>query len=155
MSMHLFATPVECRQCGTQVTDPTLDKCPECGALLKERRTPGRLAGVEQRYGEVRFLVGTLRFLGVAFLLVGGLVLMFMLGETGPLNIFALVVGTIGLSVAMFVVASLFAIAVDIEENTRAMFRVQQQLMEGGARRKRPTPKRPPEPDPAPTPEED
>ncbi len=47
MSLHLFSTPVQCTRCGTVVDDPTVDKCPKCGNLLKERRTPRRLAGVK------------------------------------------------------------------------------------------------------------
>src|SRR5690606_34083026 len=50
MSLHLFPTPVECQNCGTVVEDASAERCPRCGELLKERRTPARLAGVERRY---------------------------------------------------------------------------------------------------------
>src|SRR5215210_3997378 len=83
MAMHLFSTPVQCTRCGTVVDDPTVDRCPKCGNLLKERRTPSRIAGVERRYGQLRFLVG-----------------------------------------------ALIEVALDIEENTRAAFRLQQRVLE-------------------------
>jgi hypothetical protein len=130
MSMHLFATPVECRECGATVTDPTVDRCPDCGALLKERRTPGRLAGVEQRYGQLRFLIGTIRFLGVVVLLVGALVLLFTAGEVTALTLVGLAMGVMVGAVALFAVAAFFTIALDIEENTRAAFRMQQLIHE-------------------------
>jgi type IV secretory pathway VirB2 component (pilin) len=131
MSMHLFATPIECTQCGTVVDDPTIDRCPTCGALLKERRTPGRLAGVERKYSNIRFLLGFLRFLAVIMLLVGGLAVLFG-DETVPWSM-RLVAGlaTVLLSAGLLVVAALFEVALDIEENTRAAFRIQQMHLEG------------------------
>lgn len=129
MAIHLFSTPIECTNCGTVVDDPTVDKCPNCGALLKERRTPGRLAGVERRYGQIRFLMGFLRFLGIATLLLGVLVFLFS-EESVPWS--ARIAGLLGglvLAVVMLVGAGIFDVALDIEENTRAAFRVQQQVL--------------------------
>lgn len=131
MSMHLFATPVECTQCGTVVDDPTIDKCPTCGALLKERRTPARLAGVERKYGNIRFLLGFLRFLAIITLLVGGLVVLFG-DDSVPWTMRLLSgLGALLISAGLLVVAALFEVALDVEENTRAAFRVQQMLLEG------------------------
>jgi predicted RNA-binding Zn-ribbon protein involved in translation (DUF1610 family) len=132
MSLHLFATPVECTHCGTVVDDPKLDRCPKCGALLMERRTPGRLAGVERRYGHLRFLLGFLRFLGVITVLVGLLVFFSAMGgdrSSYAQSLMALL-GTIVAAVVMFSVAAFFELAIDLEENTRAAFRVQQQILE-------------------------
>lgn len=130
MAMHLFSTPVECTHCGTVVDDPTVDKCPTCGELLKERRHPGRLAGVERRYGNLRFLLGFLRFLGVIILLVG--ILLFIFGdETVPWTIrLTSGLAAVVIAVSMFVIAAFFDVALDIEENTRATFRIQQLLLE-------------------------
>lgn len=131
MAMHLFATPVECNNCGTIVDDPTVDKCPNCQSLLKERRTPGRLAGVERKYGNIRILTGFLRFLGVITLLIGILLFVFS-DERVPLMLRVLSgLGAIVIAVVMFVIASLFEVALDIEENTRATFRMQQMIQEG------------------------
>ena len=124
--MHLFSTPVECRECGATVDDPTVDRCPECGALLKERRTPSRLAGVEQRYGHLRFLIGFLRFLGISLVVVGGLVLLFAAGEVTAITLVGLAFGVLIGAAALFAVAAFFTLAIDIEENTRATFRMQQ-----------------------------
>jgi uncharacterized paraquat-inducible protein A len=132
MAIHLFSTPVECTNCGTVVDDPKVDRCPNCGALLKERRRPSRLAGVEKRYGNLRFLLGALRFLGVIIALVGVLAFVFTLGdETLPfLNRLLILLGTILLAFAIFTVVALFDVALDIEENTRASFRIQQLILE-------------------------
>ena len=132
MSLHLFATPVECTQCGTVVDDPKLDRCPNCGALLKERRTPRRLAGVEKRYGNVRFLVGFLRFLAVITLLVGVLSFMFGLGYESQSSIGGVLVlmGSVLAATILYAVSAFFEVALDVEENTRAAFRVQQMLLE-------------------------
>lgn len=126
--MHLFSTPVECTHCGTVVDDPKLDRCPKCEALLKERRTPARLAGVERKYGNIRFLLGVLRFLGVATALVGVLLFIFG-GEDGTTlsGRILLLLGSLVAAVAIWVGAGFFDIAMDIEENTRATFRVMQQ----------------------------
>ncbi|MBA2245884.1 MAG: hypothetical protein H0W11_13075 [Gemmatimonadetes bacterium] len=132
MAMHLFSTPVECNQCGTVVTDPKVDHCPNCNALLKERRTPGRLAGVERRYGNLRFLLGFLRFMGVITAVVGILLFLFGIGdETIPWSVNLLILlGSVVAAVAIFAVAALFDVAMDLEENTRAAFRMQQLLLD-------------------------
>ena len=130
MSMHLFSTPVECTQCGTVVDDPRQDRCPTCQALLRERRTPSRIAGVEKRYGGVRFLVGFLRFLGITTLLVGGLIFAFGIGEMSPREAALTLLLAVLSGVGMFAVAAFFEVLLDMEENTRASFRVQQTLLE-------------------------
>ena len=132
MALHLFSTPVECTQCGTVVSDPTVDHCPSCNALLRERRTPGRLAGVERRYGNVRFLLGFLRFLGVITFLIGVLIFFFGAENAGtpwPIRLLILT-GTIVAAVAIFAAAAWFDIALDVEENTRSSFRLQQLILE-------------------------
>lgn len=132
MSMHLFSTPVQCTNCGTMVDDPRVDHCPNCQALLRERRTPARLAGVEQRYGGLRFLMGFLRFLGIATLLVGGLMFAYGIGgedmsvQAGVLTL----LGTVLTAVVMFAVAAFFEVTLDMEENSRSSFRVQQMMLE-------------------------
>ena len=131
MAMHLFATPVECTNCGTIVDDPTVDKCPNCHSLLKERRTPARLAGVERKYGNIRLLTGFLRFLGIITLLIGVLLFVFSGGEVPIMVRLLSGLGAVGIAVVMFVIASLFEVALDIEENTRATFRMQQMIQEG------------------------
>lgn len=133
--MHLFATPTECTHCGTVVDDPTVDKCPSCGSLLKERRTPGRLAGVERKYGNIRFLLGFLRFLAIIALLVGALVFLFSDDSVDWTVRLITALGTVGFSAALLVVAALFEVALDIEENTRATFKVQQLLLQGVERK--------------------
>jgi predicted RNA-binding Zn-ribbon protein involved in translation (DUF1610 family) len=132
MSLHLFSTPVQCTRCGTVVDDPTVDKCPTCGNLLKERRAPRRLAGVETRYGSLRTLLGVLRFLGVMVLLLGGLVFFSTLGEDGlsGTNGAIVFVSAIVVAVALFALAGLFVLMMDIEENTRSSFRMQQRMLE-------------------------
>jgi predicted RNA-binding Zn-ribbon protein involved in translation (DUF1610 family) len=138
MAMHLFSTPVQCTHCGTVVDDPMVDKCPNCGNLLKERRTPSRLAGVERRYGQLRLLLGLLRFLGVITVAVG--LLLFAFGdESTPWSVrLVSLLGAILLAVGLFVVAALIDVALDIEENTRSTFRLQQLVLEsmqaGGTR---------------------
>lgn len=130
--MHLFSTPIECTQCGTVVDDPTVDKCPNCGNILTERRTPSRIAGVERRYGQIRFLLGIMRFFGVITAVVG--VLLFIFGEdsvTWPVRLMLMLGGAL-LAIILFVVAALFEVALDIEENTRATFKLQQLELEGG-----------------------
>jgi hypothetical protein len=132
MSLHLFSTPVQCTQCGTVVNDPTLDRCPKCGALLKERRAPRRLAGVEERYASTRILLNAIRFLAVIVLLVGGLMFFGTLGEGGfsPTQSTLILLGSIVVTVSLFAAAALFGLAIDIEENTRSSFRLQQLLLE-------------------------
>lgn len=128
MAMHLFSTPTECTHCGTVVEDPTADRCPSCNELLKERRAPRRIAGVEKRYGGLRVVLGLLRFLGVITAVVSVLVFFFGLGDDdltlpGRLLIsLAMLVGAAGI----FAAAAFFDVALDIEENTRSAFRMQQ-----------------------------
>jgi len=130
--MHLFSTPTECTQCGTVVDDPTTDKCPNCGSLLRERRTPSRLAGVERRYGNVRLIVRMLRFTGIAIALVGLLIFVFGLGEAEFFwgNALLVLAGSIFAAIAIFAVTAVFIVAIDIEENTRSTFRLQQLVLE-------------------------
>jgi len=130
MAFHLFPTPTECKNCGTVVDDPTTDHCPNCGKLLKERRTPSRLAGVERKYENLRLLLGFVRFMGIITGLVG--ILIFLFAEEGfPLTgriltmLGALLVGT-----SLFVVAAMIEIVADVEENTRASFRIQSSILE-------------------------
>lgn len=126
--MHLFSTPTECTNCGTVVEDPTLDRCPSCSELLKERRTPRRLAGVEKRYGGLRVVLGLLRFLGVITAVVSVLVFFFGLGDD-DLTLPGRLLITLGMLVTaagIFAIAAFFEVALDIEENTRAAFRMQQ-----------------------------
>ena len=132
MALHLFAKPVQCTQCGTVVDDPTVDRCPKCGALLRERRAPRRLAGVEARYGSLRVLLGIIRFLGVIVLIVGGLIFFATLGEDGLSGTQStlILVGSVVVAVAMFAAAAFFDLAIDIEENTRSSFRLQQLILE-------------------------
>ncbi|HYW14266.1 MAG TPA: phage holin family protein [Longimicrobium sp.] len=132
MSLHLFSTPVQCTRCGTVVDDPTVDKCPTCGNLLKERRAPRRLAGVETRYSGLRTLLGVLRFLGVLVLMLGGLVFFSTLGDDGLSGTqgAAMFVGSIVVAVLMFAAAGAFVLMMDIEENTRSSFRMQQRMLE-------------------------
>src|SRR3954447_15577729 len=122
MSLHLFATPVQCTHCGTVVDDPKLDRCPKCGSLRMERRTPGRLAGVERRYGHLRFLLGFLRFLGVITVMVGALVFFSGMGSdrSSYVQSTMALLGSIVAAVVMFSVAAFFELAIDLEENTRA-----------------------------------
>lgn len=130
MAIHLFSTPVECTHCGTVVDDPTVDKCPQCGSLLRERRTPSRLAGVERRYGNLRFLLGLVRFLGIVTLLVGVLVLLFSDDSVAwTIRLLSPLIAAL-LACGLFVIAALFDVALDVEENTRATFRMQQLVLE-------------------------
>jgi len=132
MSLHLFSTPVQCTHCGTTVEDPTVERCPNCHALLKERRAPRRLAGVEQRYGSFRMLLSVMRFLAVIVLLIGGLVFFSGLGDSrasAQANT-ALLVGAVVITVVLFAAAGLFELLIDMEENTRSSFRLQQMILE-------------------------
>jgi hypothetical protein len=128
MAIHLFSTPVECTQCGTVVDDPTADKCPNCGALLKERRTPSRIAGVPRRYGQLRFLLGTLRFLAVVVIAVG--LLAFIFGDDTVMTRLGSLLAAALVTVGLFVIAAFIEIMLDVEENTRASFRLQQLMLE-------------------------
>jgi hypothetical protein len=120
---------VQCTHCGTVVDDPTVDKCPKCGNLLKERRTPSRLAGVERRYGQLRVLLGLLRFLGVITVASGVLLFMFSDDQEVVQRVLTLL-GAVLVAAGLFVVAALIDVALDIEENTRSTFRIQQLILE-------------------------
>ena len=132
MSLHLFSTPIQCPRCGTVVDDPTVDKCPTCGTLLKERRTPRRIAGVETRYSGLRLLLNALRFIGVMVLLLGGLVFFSTLGDDGLSGTEGgmVFVGSILVAAALFSLAGLFVLMMDVEENTRSSFRMQARILE-------------------------
>lgn len=130
MSWHLFSTPVQCPRCGATVDDPQASRCPQCGALLRERRTPARLAGVERRYGGLRVLIGLFRLLGGTVIVVGLLMFLFGLGQAPrPVQI-GVLLGALINGVALLAAASVIHVVLDIEENTRASFRVQQRLLE-------------------------
>jgi predicted RNA-binding Zn-ribbon protein involved in translation (DUF1610 family) len=136
MALHLFPTPVECKNCGSVVDDPSVDHCPKCGKLLTERRTPSRLAGVERKYENLRLLLGFVRFMGIITGLVG--ILIFLFAEEGlPLvgriltMLAALLIGT-----ALFVVAALIEIVADLEENSRASFRIHASVLDELRRRR-------------------
>ena len=131
MSLHLFATPVQCTQCGTTVEDPSVERCPKCGARLKERRAPRRLAGVEQRYGSLRVLLGIMRFLGVIVFAIGALVFFSSLGSrTTASQSGILFMGGILIAVVFLAAAGLFELLIDVEENTRSSFKLQQMILE-------------------------
>ncbi|MQA89573.1 MAG: hypothetical protein GEU90_04995 [Gemmatimonas sp.] len=130
MSLHLFPTPVECKSCGTIVDDPAADHCPSCGKLLMERRTPSRLAGVERKYENLRLLLGFVRFLGIATALVGILLFVFADDTFSLVERVLTIVGSLLIGTSLFVVAALIEIVVDLEENSRASFGMQQALLE-------------------------
>ncbi|HEV7591381.1 MAG TPA: hypothetical protein VGO40_24925 [Longimicrobium sp.] len=132
MSLHLFSTPVQCTQCGTTVEDPSVQSCPKCGARLKERRAPRRLAGVEQRYSSLRVLLGIMRFLGVIVFAIGALIFFSSLGtsRTSASQSGALFVGAILIAVVFLAAAGLFELLIDVEENTRSSFKLQQMILE-------------------------
>jgi predicted RNA-binding Zn-ribbon protein involved in translation (DUF1610 family) len=132
MAMHLLSTPTQCTHCGTVVEDPTVDRCPDCGDLLRERRAPRRIAGVQKRYGGLRFLLGFLRFLGVVSALVGLLVLVFSVAddELTAVGRILVTLGSLIVGVGVFAVAALFDVLLDVEENTRSSFRMQQLMLE-------------------------
>ena len=130
MALHLFPTPVECKNCGEVVDDPSLDHCPNCGKLLMERRTPSRLAGVERKYENLRLLLGFVRFLGVITGLVGILIFIFA-DEAIPLVARLLtLLATLLIGTGLFVVAQMIEMIADLEENSRASFRMQQAIHE-------------------------
>lgn len=132
MALHLFSTPVQCTQCGTVVDDPVQDRCPGCGSILKERRAPRRLAGVEERYRTLRILLAALRFLGLMVLLIGGMAFFGSLGDPNANALWgiSILLGSFVLAVALFAMAAFFDMAMDLEENTRATFRLQQMILE-------------------------
>jgi hypothetical protein len=138
MPLHLFPTPVECKNCGAVVHDLSVDHCPKCGKLLMERRTPSRLAGVERKYENFRLLLGFVRFLGVIVALVGILAFLFA-DETLPVTARLLTaLGALLIGASLFVVAALIQIVADLEENSRAGFRVLQSILEELRARQRP-----------------
>jgi len=144
MALHLFSTPVQCTHCNTVVDDPTLERCPSCGNLLKERRAPRRLAGLEEKYGSIRLLLGVLRFLAVIILVIGGVAFFGGLGGDaqaggGIAGLGILMASVLG-AVAMFSIAAFFELTMDVEENTRASFRLQQQILDELQEARRPTP---------------
>ena len=130
MPMHLFSTPVQCTQCGTVVDDPMVDKCPQCGNLLKERRTPSRVAGVPRRYGQLRFMIGLLRLLGGITIVLAILLFLFSDDATVWTTRLLILVGGIVLAAGLVVLAAVIDVAIDVEENTRSAFRVQQLILE-------------------------
>jgi predicted RNA-binding Zn-ribbon protein involved in translation (DUF1610 family) len=132
MSLHLFSTPVQCTQCGTTVEDPSVQRCPNCGTRLKERRAPRRLAGVEQRYGSLRVLLGIMRFLGVIVFAIGALIFFSSLGDSrsSASQTGGLFVGSILVAVVFLAAAGLFELLIDVEENTRSSFKLQQMILE-------------------------
>jgi len=132
MSLHLFSTPVQCTHCNTVVDDPTLERCPNCGNLLKERRAPRRLAGLEERYGSIRILLGVLRFLAVIILVVGGIAFFGAIGNgrAGGMEGLSILFTSLLSAVGMFSLAAFFELTMDVEENTRASFRLQQQILD-------------------------
>ncbi|HEX8361833.1 MAG TPA: hypothetical protein VF613_17070 [Longimicrobium sp.] len=142
MALHLFSTPVQCTHCGTVVDDPTLERCPNCGNLLKERRAPRRLAGLEERYGSIRVLLAVLRFLAVIILVIGGVAFFGALGDDsgGGMAGLAFLLSAVLGAVAMFSIAAFFELTMDVEENTRASFRLQQQILEEMTESRRGTP---------------
>lgn len=130
MSLHLFPVPVECQRCGTVVDDPATDRCPECGELLKERRMPSRLAGVERKYANLRILLGFVRFLGAITAIIG--VLLFLFAEDGfPFTARLItMLASILIGTGLFVVGTMIEILADIEENSRASFRMLQSILQ-------------------------
>ena len=128
MALHLFSTPTECKNCGTIVDDPSTDQCPKCGKLLKERRAPGRLAGVERKYENLRVLLAFVRFMGVITALVGMLVFLFADDSFSLIGRMLTMLASLLIGTSLFVVGMLIEIIADVEENTRASFRVQQAI---------------------------
>jgi len=152
MSLHLFSTPVQCTQCGTTVEDPSVERCPNCGSRLKERRAPRRLAGVEQRYGSLRVLLGIMRFIGVIVFAIGALIFFSSLGtsRTSAQQSGALFVGGVLVAVVFLAAAGLFELLIDVEENTRSSFKLQQMILEELAEGRAPAPAAEPAAAPAP-----
>jgi len=141
MSLHLFATPVQCTQCGTTVEDPSVQRCPNCGARLKERRAPRRLAGVEQRYGSLRVLLAIMRFLGLVVFAIGALVFFSSLGSRATASQSGILfMGAVLIAVVFLAAAGLFELLIDVEENTRSSFKLQQMILEELAEGRTPAP---------------
>lgn len=140
MALHLFPTPVECKNCGEVVDDPSVDHCPNCGKLLMERRTPSRLAGVERKYENLRLLLGFVRFMGVITALVGILLFLFADAALPLVSRLLLLLATVLIGTGLFVVAALIEIIADLEENSRASFRIQQAMQESLQGRRDPPP---------------
>lgn len=130
MALHLFPTPVECKKCGAIVDDPTADHCPSCGELLMERRTPSRLAGVERKYENFRLLLAFLRFVGLITILVGILFFFFAEGALSlPWRLMAMTTSIL-FGVVFMLVSATIGIVADLEENSRATFRVLQSILD-------------------------
>src|SRR5262249_50780740 len=85
-----------------------------------------------QRYGSFRVLLGVMRFLGVIVLLIGALVFFSGLGDSraSASQSTALLVGAVVIAVVLFAAAGLFELLIDVEENTRSSFRLQQLILE-------------------------
>lgn len=132
MAMHLFSTPQQCAECGTLVSDPTVDRCPNCGNLIRERRTPGRLAGVEQRYSGTRVILSILRFTAIAAGLTGILAALLGGNDAGltPVGRLLTALGAVLIAMVVLALAALFTVVLDVEENTRAAFGMQRRLLE-------------------------
>jgi predicted RNA-binding Zn-ribbon protein involved in translation (DUF1610 family) len=128
MPFHFFPTPVECKNCGAVVDDPSTQHCPKCGKLLMERRTPSRLAGVERKYENLRVLLAFVRFMGIATALFGALMFLFFDDSIDLFVRLSILFGGMLLGTCLFVIATLIEIVADLEENTRAIFRVQQTI---------------------------
>jgi len=88
----------------------------------------------------LRFLLGTLRFLGVIVIAIG--LLTFILGEEDTMARLTSLLAAALITAGLFVVAAFMEIMLDVEENTRASFRLQQLLLEAvqseGSRRNTP-----------------
>ncbi len=130
MALRLFPTPVDCKNCGTIVDDSATGHCPNCGRPLRERRTPRRLAGVEPRHENLRLLLGFVRFLGVITASVGILIFLFADASVSLVGRVLTMLGAVLVGTGLFVVAALIEIVADLEENTRATFRIQQSLLD-------------------------
>lgn len=130
MALHLFPTPVECKNCGATIDDAQVDHCPTCGELLKERRTPSRLAGVERKYENFRLLLAFFRFVGVIVGVLGLLVFFFAEDSLSLAWRAATMLGAILTGIGFLLVAATLEIIADLEENSRATFRVLQSILE-------------------------
>lgn len=105
-----------------------------------ERRTPSRLAGVERKYENLRLLLGFVRFMGVITALVGILLFLFADAALPLVSRLLLLLATVLIGTGLFVVAALIEIIADLEENSRASFRIQQAMQESLQGRRDPPP---------------
>jgi hypothetical protein len=87
---------------------------------------------VEERHASFKLLLGAMRFLGIIVLMVGGLIFFSGLGNgrTSAAQTTALLMASIVICVVLFAAAGLFDLLIDVEENTRSSFRLQQQMLE-------------------------